>query len=558
MGTDARAGGARWGRRELAHVALLFLLTALHWAPRLRGPIDLRYDAGVYYVLGTSLAEGRGYRLLNEPGEIEAIQYPPLLPAWVALHQLVLGTDDALVVGQALRLSSAALSFAFALAVYALARRALPGGSALLASVVAVLYFHVLYLEDLCFAEQPFALVVVLFLLVFGQRGRLARVAEYGLALAAFFLRTAGVALFVAWIVEALTRRRWNAAGGRALVSLLAMAAWQAHVQRVTHGPEYSAPAYAYQRAPYQFYNVSYAENVALRDPFVPESGRIRPVELGARVLGNLGALASDLGESVSAPRGFWEWPLKWLDKRGVHLWLWPVAVPLVLLSLLVLAGHVALWRADWRLLVLFSAFSLGLVALTPWPGQFSRYLAPLTPLLTIALARGLDVLRTPACGRTGRWAYPALWTLVLCVQAFTLRQTFAVYHHSLIYHGRGGEHVPGSLFLYDEGPGWNAYYDGLWWLQEHSAPEDVVATSAPHLVYLHTGRKAVMPPLEVDVERAQELLDSVPARWLVVDELRFVDISRRYARPVIRAHPELWEEAWRAADGWLAIYRRR
>jgi hypothetical protein len=29
------------------------------WAPRIYGPIDLRWDGASYYVLGTSLAEGR-------------------------------------------------------------------------------------------------------------------------------------------------------------------------------------------------------------------------------------------------------------------------------------------------------------------------------------------------------------------------------------------------------------------------------------------------------------------------------------------------------------------
>ncbi len=60
--------------------------------------------ARVYYVLGTSLAEGKGYRLLNEPGEIQANQYPPLLPLIIAAHQIVLGTSDPHVVGPWLRL----------------------------------------------------------------------------------------------------------------------------------------------------------------------------------------------------------------------------------------------------------------------------------------------------------------------------------------------------------------------------------------------------------------------------------------------------------------------
>ena len=73
-------------RPEPGYIVLLVALAALLWLPRLRGPLDLRYDAGVYYVLGTALAEGKGYRLLNEPGAIQAIQYPPLLPAITAAH----------------------------------------------------------------------------------------------------------------------------------------------------------------------------------------------------------------------------------------------------------------------------------------------------------------------------------------------------------------------------------------------------------------------------------------------------------------------------------------
>ncbi len=83
-----------WGRADRYCLAALVLLAVALWLPRLRGPLDLRYDAGVYYILGTSLAEGRGYRLLNEPGAIEAIQYPPLLPAVGALVERAAGTDD--------------------------------------------------------------------------------------------------------------------------------------------------------------------------------------------------------------------------------------------------------------------------------------------------------------------------------------------------------------------------------------------------------------------------------------------------------------------------------
>src|SRR5690349_2530668 len=110
-------------RADLFCVVFLLCVSVALWLPRLRGPIDLRYDAGVYYILGTSLAEAKGYRLLNEPEEIQAVQYPPLLPALVAAHQWLLGTSDPAVVGQALRLSYFVIFVLYVLAVYAMARR---------------------------------------------------------------------------------------------------------------------------------------------------------------------------------------------------------------------------------------------------------------------------------------------------------------------------------------------------------------------------------------------------------------------------------------------------
>src|SRR5262249_58753663 len=97
---------------------LVLAVAALIWIPRQTGPIDMRWDGAVYYILGTSLAEGKGYRLLNEPGEIAAVQYPPLLPAVVAVHQRLLGSSDPTVVGRALRATSFLIFLAYAVITF--------------------------------------------------------------------------------------------------------------------------------------------------------------------------------------------------------------------------------------------------------------------------------------------------------------------------------------------------------------------------------------------------------------------------------------------------------
>ena len=152
-----------WSTTELRLAALIVLIAAALWAPRLRGPLDLRYDAGVYYILGRSLAEGHGYRLLNEPGAIEAIQYPPVLPAVAALHQLVLGTSDPVVVGHALRLTMALLFLGYAFASFALARRYLSPGFAFAAALLAILNAQVIFLSNYFSADLPYTAVSLFF-----------------------------------------------------------------------------------------------------------------------------------------------------------------------------------------------------------------------------------------------------------------------------------------------------------------------------------------------------------------------------------------------------------
>src|SRR3954463_2747490 len=113
---DESAPGAIGESRyvDRMHSAALLVAVVALWSFRLGGPIDLRWDAGVYYILGTSLYEGKGYRLLNEPGDIRAVQYPPLLPAIVAVHQRLLGTSDPTTVATSLRRTAFAVFVIYA------------------------------------------------------------------------------------------------------------------------------------------------------------------------------------------------------------------------------------------------------------------------------------------------------------------------------------------------------------------------------------------------------------------------------------------------------------
>lgn len=548
----------------LAHTVILVALVAALWAPRLQGPIDLRWDAGVYYILGTSLYEGKGYRLLNEPGLPQALQYPPLLPAIVAAHEWLVGDARPAVAGQLLRWMMAALTLAYVLASYAAARWWLGPGAALAAGVLVAANAWVLFMSDVCFAEIPFGLASLGFLAITRSGNRWAHEAAAGtVGVACYLLRTLGLALLAAWVLEALVRRRYARAAFRAAVAAIPVLAWQGYVSHVRQGPEYARPAYAYQRAPYLMYNVSYFENMSLLDPFDPARGNASPVRVAKRTVKHFLNIPAILGQVVSAQQGAWRSlrlraePL--MGRRLARL----AEVPPLVLGMLVLVGLAVLASRGEALVVLFLGATFGMICVSPWLDQFVRYLTPLASLMVPALLLGLSAVHEHVRRRGRIWAR----TATAGTLALLLGLAASVAHGmvSMIgekagfapYTDRHGEPQRQRLFFYNDQ--WAGFDSALAWLARSADPTEVVATTAPHWTSLRSGVKAVQPPYEDDPGTAQRFLDSVPVSYVIVDGFDYSggNLSRRYAAPAIREHPTLWQLAYETPRGDVRVYRR-
>ena len=580
------------GRSDVIATIVLCLVTFALWIPRLGGPIDLRTDAAVYYVAGVAIGEGKGYTLTNEPGialaegkghtqtnrpGIRAVQYPPLLPAFVAAHRRVVGTSDPQVLGHVLRVSYLVIALAYSVSAYAVVRQFLSPGYGFLAALITSLFLQTYFLSNSLFAEIPFALLSMLFILANRRSERIGPfILASLLAAAAFLVRTAGIALLAAWVGEALLQRRWRQFFARAIIAAVPFLGWQAYVNWVTSSPEYAQPAYEYQRAPYQYYNVPYADNVALIDPFQPEQGLITTTLLVRRLFDNLLWMPQTMGNCVSTVQGYFEWTLRdartWFGAPPIPAWVARIA-PTILGSL-VLGGLALLAiRREW-LLVLYALATVGLVCLTPWPVQFTRYLTPLTPILALAMLLFLDQLRhwlarrspgvrvSTSDGASGqhenareyaivhgpqRVAWAGRW-IGNCLVAIVVGGILLMQTYSLVRAYRSGwTHVPaeltrvggGKLFFFDEK--WQAYAEAVEWLRGRVQQGEVVAAATPQWAHVAGGFKSVMPPMEIDRIEAQRLLDTVPVRYAIVDDQDVGSIVSRYLAPAINAHPHRW-----------------
>ena len=547
---------------------IIVSLVVILWAPRLSGPIDLRWDGGVYYILGTSLAEGHGYRIVSEPGAPEALQYPPLLPAAVALYEKALGTTDPKVIGSWLRVSYAILFLIYALVALALAKRYLRPAFALAATGLCLLHFQAIFLSDLLFTELPFALLSVVFVVVAADAKMvsppwLRETALFTLGAAGFLLRTAGIVLLAAWVLEALACRRWWVAVRRASLTLLPVLAWQVHVARVQMSAEYAHPAYEYQRASYQYYNVSYAENVRLLDPFHPELGRIDIRAFAKRVATtNLVALGESIGAGVSTKKIEWnrilERSQRWILGKPII----PegfVIVPMLYLAVIVLCGMIILARCRAWLMVFIILGTLVLVWTTPWPAQFIRYLMPLGCFLSIcavlALAQLLSVLRNRQMSLItmgGKLIVVGTFALTFGAELYTSFRFFQLRRDReaiVVADGNRGQ----RLFAHERP--WQDWEEAAAWIATHASRSAIVATSAPHWLYLRTGLRAVLPPMDSDPVQARLLLEKVPVSFVIIESWEFLDMSRRYAQPAMESDGSDWRVV--KAIGRTKVYQR-
>jgi hypothetical protein len=540
LGVSARA-------RNAVATVLVLGVAALIWIPRDTGPIDMRWDGAVYYILGTSLAEGKGYKLLNEPGEIAAVQYPPLLPAVVAVHQRLLGTSDPLVVGRVLRLTAFLMFLAYAVITLRFLTDYLPTELALLGTMLSLFCMNAWFLSDALFPEIWFGAATLLFLILARrQRGVAGSCCTYLAALASYGLRTIGVTAFAVWVLQSVTQRRYRQAVVRAMLVLLPVAGWQLYVSSVERSAAYRQPAYEYQRAPYLFYNVSYARNIALRDPFTPEKGRVR---LARRVARNVLEVPVAIGETLSASRNYFEMVLHRLFgdgpvARSVVLWSLFVALSIAG-AMLVLGGAGVLLRDREWMVPLYLGLYIAAICLTPFPGQFQRYLMPVAALLALC---GLVLLR-----RLGP-SWPLLLVPALLIQVLVLASVQLRDYHPVSYLDAAGRSTSYKLFFYDDDK--RGFDEAVDYVRAHATPASVVASWAPQWVYLRTGLKAVMPPFEQNTATAERLLEGVPVDYLIVG--KDVVESERYTTPVVSGFRDRWESVYATSTGGWTIYRSR
>jgi len=142
----------------------------------------------------------------------------------------------------------------------------------------------------------------------------------------------------------------------------------------------------------------------------------------------------------------------------------------------------------------------------------------------------------------------------MLLVQIFLAPHLLELMKPVSYFDAAGRERI---LKLLGYGSEWHALDPAFEWIRRNAAPTAVIATTVPHLAYLRTGHKAVLPPFESDPDTAGQLLDEVPVGYLVLDRFGRPGVSERYAGPLVAQKPADWRLVFTAPDGKTRVYER-
>ena len=268
-----------------------------------------------------------------------------------------------------------------------------------------------------------------------------------------------------------------------------------------------------------------------------------------------MAAIPLSLGESSLIDSRF-GLPGRYWHKTSRILTCWLIAI-----GVAAIVGAVLVARSPHWFLSLYFTLMLSLIVLTPWPEQFWRYLAPLTPLtLSFALLSVVASRQFFKKHTEQRVQAAGQLLVVLMVAGMLLIQIAAAVYFlrtllPVSYYDASGREKTMRLLTYEKP--WHSVDSAFEWIRVHAPPDAVIATAVPQLAYLRSEHKAVLPPFELDRLKASRLLDEIPVRYLVIDELGGPHITERYTAALPGSQPEKWNLVFTAPDARSRIYER-
>lgn len=471
-------------------------------------------DDGWYLLLGQSLAEGKGYQMVNFPFDLGAPIYPPLFPVLLSIVFRISPNFPANLF--LLKSISILAMLAFGLAVYFFflqrGRTTFQAFGIALLTVTAPAF--VFLATSTVMSECVFSLLQFLTILLIEQLDRITlnhrKLWLVGLAAllaaAAWLTRSIAITLFAAVLLHFLLQRRFREITVFTGIILLVFVPWTLYSKKQIN-PTSTIPDVRYLRT-------SYSEHILFQN-----SGslrKIQPSQLPARFLQNELAVFQYATGNLLLPVLYRPTLESGTEAIGTPLWIGygpnvitnsftnnsrlPV-VPIVVATIVSIIGAIGFclrWRRQRGPVEYLTLATILIVAIFPWP-QF-RYLLPLFPFFIDYFLTGLEQLATwtvsirkTSTASNSDVVQPIVRITLSCIIGLNLYE-----HAECVRYGRFESPPQTSTWAQN----FRSSKNVLQWVHDHLPPDEVVATDNPSLTYMYSRLKT----RDLSIDQARKL----------------------------------------------------
>ncbi len=467
-------------------------------------------DNASYFALGKAMATGEGYVNVASVSKSPHNHYPPGYP--VIISTVMIFTENITVI----KLVNGAISLAGLLLIYFVTQRVtLNHLVALGVTLLAALNSHLLWYSSLIMSEIPFMFFSVLGVYLFTKTDfeslPLKNKYFWGSLLAviaAYYIRSLGVALLGGFILALLFNKRWKAIALYIAGFAVAVIPWFIRGSR-TGGS-------------------SYIKQLKMINPYQPALGQADFGDFVDRFFTNFQRyITRELPDAV--------FPVvepNYGQPATSGQWL----IGLIILGLMVY-GIIRLSKYKW----LITGYLLGTLAiLMLWPDVWIgvRFIVPAIPFFVLIFFNGLySVLRLFLKSANEKIIVYSLTVLLL------------LFHFSPVSDIHTEAKRPYS-------PAWQNYFAAAEWLKKNEQKDVVVSCGKPALFYLHSGvfttRYKFLPPEELIANLEKSKVD-----YVVIDQA--YGNTLRYLLPAVRQYPDRFQQVYHLSnpDTYLLKFRR-
>ncbi|HCR17471.1 MAG TPA: hypothetical protein DIU35_08310 [Candidatus Latescibacteria bacterium] len=462
--------------------------------------LSLSGDNAEFVILGRALAAGKGLVYLNNPALPPGTKYPPGFPTILAAADL--GFPGSIAAMKAFVVLAYAISIPF---TYLLLIRHATRGIACSVTVLCLISPILLEYSHQLMSEVPFLLASLGAFVCFEYRkpGIVGMVPTLLAMMAAYYTRTAGVAVIVSILLLLALRKEHKLLVIVSVGAILLALPWSIHTH-IHGGSQYLQ----------KFTNV---------DPYRSDLGTLSILTLLERVGENLWSYFFRIIPSVVLPVPYLSYPTT--SEFNLLLYL-VAAIPSALVLYFLFAG---LWLEGLTSSRVYLGVYFCVILLWPniWSGY--RFLIPIAPLLYFASIWSVQEIgdRLRARRKWRRWV-----SLLAAVMLFGSNAVASV-----DLYARRGTHPPN----------WDAYFKAGEWIRDHSSPDALVACRKAFLMHLVSGRYTTGyvwgEPDEVVAE-----MEKSGVNLVVLDELPY-NSTPEHLVPALNTHRDRFRILHQIAD---------